>query len=77
MDQMSFGNSEYVAKKKKTRRGFFLNEMERVVPWTGLLKVIEPCYPVAGRGRRPYPLKTASGPPDASEASNSRGGLRP
>jgi transposase, IS5 family len=26
------------------------------VPWKALLKVIEPFYPVAGRGRRPYPL---------------------
>jgi IS5 family transposase len=28
-----------------------------VVPWKALLKVIEPHYPVAGRGRRPYPLE--------------------
>jgi IS5 family transposase len=26
------------------------------MPWKALLKVIEPHYPVAGRGRRPYPL---------------------
>lgn len=58
MDQMSFGDSEYAAKKKQTRREIFLDEMEQVVPWTRLLKVIEPFYPVAGRGRRPYPLKT-------------------
>jgi IS5 family transposase len=31
--------------------------MELVVPWKALLKVIEPHYPVAGRGRRPYPLQ--------------------
>jgi transposase, IS5 family len=28
------------------------------VPWQALLKVIEPFYPVAGRGRRPYPLES-------------------
>ena len=28
-----------------------------VVPWKALLKVIEPRYPLAGRGRRPYPLQ--------------------
>ncbi len=28
-----------------------------MVPWKALLKVIEPHYPVAGRGRRPYPLE--------------------
>jgi len=27
------------------------------VPWKALLKIIEPHYPVAGRGRRPYPLE--------------------
>jgi len=58
MHQMSFGDGEYAAKKKKTRREIFLDEMEQVVPWAGLLKVIEPFYPVAGRGRRPYPLQT-------------------
>jgi len=30
--------------------------MELVVPWKALLGLIEPHYPVAGRGRRPYPL---------------------
>jgi IS5 family transposase len=30
--------------------------MEQVVPWKVLLKIIEPHYPVAGRGRRPYAL---------------------
>jgi hypothetical protein len=34
----------------------FLDEMEQVVPWKSLLGVISPHYPVAGRGRRPYPL---------------------
>ena len=58
MDQMSFGDAEYAAKKKTTRREVFLAEMDRVVPWDSLLKVVEPFYPVAGRGRRPYPVAT-------------------
>jgi IS5 family transposase len=33
-------------------------EMEAVVPWTRLLAVIEPVYPRAGNGRRPYELST-------------------
>jgi hypothetical protein len=28
--------------------------MEAVVPWKALLALIEPHYPAAGRGRRPY-----------------------
>jgi IS5 family transposase len=31
--------------------------MEQVVPRKALLKVIEPFYRLAGRGRRPYPLE--------------------
>jgi IS5 family transposase len=29
-----------------------------VVPWKALLSLIEPHYPAAGRGRRPYPLES-------------------
>ena len=58
MSQISFADAEYAGKRKKTRREIFLEEMEVVVPWKALLKVIEPFYPVAGRGRRPYPLES-------------------
>ena len=58
MSQMSFGDAEYAGKRKKTRREVFLEEMEQVVPWKSLLSLIEPCYPMAGRGRHPYPLET-------------------
>jgi transposase, IS5 family len=57
MNQISFAEAEYAAKRKKTRREVFLEEMELVVPWKALVKVISPFYPVAGRGRRPYPLE--------------------
>lgn len=58
MSQLSFSDAEYAGKRKKTRREVFLEEMEQVVPWQVLLKVIEPFYPVAGRGRRPYPMES-------------------
>ena len=32
--------------------------MERVVPWSRLEALIEPRYPVAGKGRKPCPLST-------------------
>lgn len=57
MNQLSFSDAEYAGKRKKTRREVFLEEMDQVVPWKVLLKIIEPHYPVAGRGRRPYPLE--------------------
>ncbi len=58
MSQMSFGDAEYSGKRKKTRREIFLAEMEQVVPWNSLLALIEAFYPVAGRGRHPYPIAT-------------------
>lgn len=32
--------------------------MQQVVPWRGLVALIEPHYPKAGGGRKPYPLET-------------------
>ena len=55
MEQISFSDAEYSAKKKITRREKLLLEMEQIVPWAILLREIEPLYPIAGRGRRPYP----------------------
>jgi IS5 family transposase len=57
MSQMSFSDFEYAGKRKKTRRERFLVEME-VVPWAGLVALIEPHYPKAGGGRKPYPPET-------------------
>lgn len=57
MSQMSFSDFEYAGKHKQTRRERLLAEMDQVVPWNGLLKMIEPYYPKAGGGQ-PYPLET-------------------
>ncbi|RMQ37054.1 Transposase [Pseudomonas ficuserectae] len=58
MSQMSFSDVEYAGKRKQTRRERFLAEMDQVVPWKGLLGLIQPFYPKAGGGRKPYPLET-------------------
>lgn len=58
MSRMSFSGFEYGGKRKQTRRERFLAEMDRVVPWTGLVALIEPHYPKAGGGRKPYSLET-------------------
>jgi transposase, IS5 family len=42
---------------KKTRRAIFLEEMEQVVPWAKLCALIEPHYPLPGKGRRPKELE--------------------
>lgn len=40
--QISFTQTEYEEKKKRTRRELFLEKMEQVVPWSRLMQVIEP-----------------------------------
>jgi IS5 family transposase len=42
--------------RKVTRRGAFLAEMDRVVPWRELCAVIEPFYPKPDNGRPPICL---------------------
>ncbi len=57
MKQLSFSSLTYQHKKITTKREKFLNEMEQVVPWKRLLKLIEPLYPKAGNGRPPMPME--------------------
>lgn len=34
---LTFGDAEYAAKRGQTKRGHFLTEMDRVVPWAELV----------------------------------------
>ena len=56
MKQMTFADAEYAGKRKQTRKELFLIEMDQVVPWTGLVALIEPHYPKGEGGRPAYPL---------------------
>src|ERR1035438_9103024 len=42
--------------RKQTRREKFLEEMERIMPWSELESLIEPHYPKEGNGRPPIGL---------------------
>lgn len=53
MKQQSFATLAYQNKKIVTKREAFLKEMEQVVPWSRLLKLIGPHYPKKGNGRPP------------------------
>nr|WP_228288973.1 transposase [Klebsiella pneumoniae] len=53
---MTFADAEYAGKRKQTRKELFLIEMDRVVPWKGLIALIEPHYPKGEGGRPAYPL---------------------
>ena len=56
--QLTFADSEFSSKRRQTRKEIFLSRMERILPWQDMSAVIEPFYPKAGNGRRPYPLET-------------------
>ncbi|MGB3002362.1 MAG: IS5 family transposase [Pseudomonas aeruginosa] len=56
MKQMTFADAEYAGKRKQTRKELFLLEMDQVVPWKGLIALIEPHYPKGEGGRPSYPL---------------------
>jgi transposase, IS5 family len=56
-DQRSFAGIAWSTKGKVTRRERFLAEMDQVIPWSRLVKLIEPHYPKPGRGRRPLGLE--------------------
>jgi len=55
--QTSFSDLEYAAKKKRTRRERFLDDIEALTPWAELVAVIEPFYPKGERGRPPVGLE--------------------
>ena len=56
-EQRTFAEEAWSRKGKLTRRERFLAEMDAVIPWTRLLKLIEPHYPKAGRGRHPHDME--------------------
>lgn len=56
-EQRSFAGLAWSTKGKVTRRERFLAEMDAVIPWARLMRLIEPHYPKAGQGRQPLGLE--------------------
>ena len=56
--QPTFASIIYQNKKKQTRREKFLGEMDQVVPWGKLVKLVKPHYPKGEQGRPPMKLET-------------------
>ena len=56
MKQISLSNG-FEMSAKRTRKRAFLEEMERVVPWTDLVALIVPHMPPGKTGRPPYPAE--------------------
>jgi len=57
MKQRTFASAAWDGKGKVTRRERFLSEMDAVIPWSGILALIEPHYPKAGNGTQPMPME--------------------
>jgi IS5 family transposase len=57
MKQLTLAAVGFERYAKTTRRGVFLAEMERVVPWSALCGLIEPYYPEPGNGRPPMGIE--------------------
>ena len=55
--QLTFADSEFSSKHRQTRKRFSCPAW-KILPWQNMVEVIEPFYPKAGNGRRPYPLET-------------------
>jgi IS5 family transposase len=56
-NQRTFASMAWNGKGKVTRRERFLAEMDAVIPWLRLVRLIEPHYPKAGQGRQPLGLE--------------------
>ena len=58
MRQRTFASQAKFQKfRRKSRRELLLDEMELVVPWSGLLALVRPHYEKAGNARRPVGLE--------------------
>ena len=53
---MTFAEAEYAGKRKQTCKELLLVEMDQVVPWKGLVALIDPHYSKDEGGRPAYPL---------------------
>ena len=58
MRQQTFASDDFEKYRKKTRKEVFLEEMDQIIPWKSLSKVIKPYYPKPkGAGRRPIGIE--------------------
>jgi transposase, IS5 family len=58
MNQISFSETGFELKTKRTRRREFLTQMNKVIPWRDLVALIEPFAPQGKTGRPPFGLET-------------------
>ena len=67
MSQLSFADSEFVQKRRATRKERFLAKMEKLVPWHRLISVIESFIP---SGTLAWPPSIPIGGDDSNSLSS-------
>lgn len=58
MKQQTFSDMEYNNRKRKTKREDFLDQMNKLIPWSQWIDLIRPFYPSGKRGRPPKEIET-------------------
>ena len=56
--QKTFTDIEYESRKRKTKRGEFLEMMDKIIPWSEWVSIINPYYPSGRRGRPTRGIET-------------------
>jgi IS5 family transposase len=56
--QKTFTDFEYESRKRKTKREEFLAMMDKIIPWSEWISLIEPFYPSGRRGRPTRGIQT-------------------
>jgi IS5 family transposase len=56
--QKTFTDFEYESRKRKTKREEFLAMMDKIIPWSEWISLIEPFYPPGRRGRPTRGIET-------------------
>ena len=56
--QKTFTDIEYENRKRKTKRGEFLEMMDKIIPWQEWVSIISPYYPSGKRGRPTRGIET-------------------
>jgi len=57
MKKATFADNGFEIETKNTRKRFFLEEMNAVLPWASLVGIIQGYAPVAKSGRPPFPIE--------------------
>lgn len=56
-NQMNFTDLEFAQRRHKTKKERFLEQMDKVVPWSAWIALIQPFYPDGRRGRKPQEIE--------------------